>query len=209
MRKMTETQTFPYPARRTDDVVHPALGQLEQHWQELHSSSSVPKRSDIDPSEIDAALPWAFVLHRVAPGVARLRVAGQKLHEILRMDPRGMPLSAFFAVDDRSTLAVHLEAVFSEPALVQLPLHRPAAFLRPAVTGALLIMPLADEHGEVTRAFGALVTDRPMSQRSRLQLDDSQPMRQEPIKLFTAPQVSQMQRPNVIRPALRLVVNNG
>lgn len=170
---------------------------------------SIPKRADVDPNAIDAALPWTFVLHRVAPGVARIRVAGQKLHEILRMDPRGMPLSAFFDANDRSTMSVHLEEMFSQPALVQLPLHRPAGLLRPEVKGALLLLPLMDDQGEVTRAFGALVTDRPLGQKRRIRLDDNQPIRHEPITMFAAPEAVEMQRPNTIRPALRLVVNNG
>ena len=206
---MTETLTFPYVTSRTNETVHPALGQLERHWQSLRHDIAIPKRADVNPSAIDAALPWTFVLHRVAPGVARMRVAGQKLHEVLGMDPRGMPLSAFFDADDRSTFSVHLEAMFSEPSLVQLPLHRSAGILRPAVTGTLLLLPLTDDQGEVTRAFGALVTNRPIGHRRKLRLNESQPIRQEPITIFTAPHPAQMQRPDVIRPALRLVVNNG
>lgn len=206
---MSETLPFPYVARSTSEAMHPAFAQLERHWQSLRQGMSVPRRFDINTTAIETALPWTFVLHRVAPGVARIRVAGQKIHDVMRMDPRGMPLSALLDADDRSTLAVHLEEVFSEPALVQLPLHRPAAILRPEVNGALLLMPLLDEHGEVTRAFGALVTDRVLGQRRRLQLDSSQPIRQEPITMFSAPRPVETQRPNAIRPALRLVVNNS
>ena len=94
---------------------------------------TIPARDNIDPSAIGSALPWTFVLQRVAPSVARMRVAGQQLHDILRMDPRGMPVSAFFGPNDRSTLAVHLEMAFSDPALVALPLCAPSTFLRKPV----------------------------------------------------------------------------
>ena len=206
---MTNSLQFPYITRRQGEGAHPALAQLERHWQSLRDGLSIPRRAAVDPNVIHAALPWTFVMHRVAPGVARVRVAGQRLHDVLLMDPRGMPVSAFFAADDRSTLAVHLEEVFSEPALVQIPLHRPASLLRPQVTGALLMLPLLDQHGEVTRAIGALVTDRPIGQRRRIRIDGRQPIRHEPIALFQAPEPPETQRPNVIRPALRLVVNNG
>jgi hypothetical protein len=50
------------------------------------------------------------------------------------MDPRGMPLSAFFEGDDRSTLAVHIETAFSEPAVIALPLQAQAKLLRKKIT---------------------------------------------------------------------------
>lgn len=205
---MTDTLAFPIISRRASDEVHPALNVIERHWQNLRRGGVVPSRADVDPNAIDSALPWAFVLHRVAPGVARVRVAGQELNDLLKMDPRGMPLSAFFEADDRSTMSVHLEAVFSEPALIQIPLHRPASLLRPAVKGTLLLMPLTDYSGEVTRAMGALVTDRPIGTRRRIQIDHSQPIRHEPFTVYSAPPAPETQRPNAVRPALRLVVNN-
>lgn len=205
---MTDTLAFPTIVRQHDVVAHPALVQVERHWQMLRKPGAVPLRSEIDPHAIDAALPWTFVVHRVAPGVARIRVSGQKLHDILRMDPRGMPLSAFFEADDRSTIAVHLEAVFSEPALIQIPLCRPASLLRPAVKGTILLLPLVDHLGEITRAMGVLVTDRPLGSRRRIQIDHAQPLRYEPLKLYAPQTAVETQRPNAKRPALRLVVNN-
>ena len=145
-----DTDTDPMGSRP-----HPAMALLENHWQSLRHGQNTPARADVDPAAIDKALSWTFILHRVAPGVARIRIAGQNLHDVLRMDPRGMPISAFFDADDRSTLSVHVESVFSDPALIMIPLHRPAALLRPEVQGALLLMPLTDHLGEVTRAIGA------------------------------------------------------
>jgi hypothetical protein len=196
-------------ADRRGVPAHPALASLEHHWQSLRSGQTAPARADIDPCAIDKALSWTFLLHRVAPGVARIRVAGQDLHDILRMDPRGMPISAFFDADDRSTLSVHVESVFSDPALIMIPLHRPAALLRPSVQGALLLMPLTDHLGEVTRAIGALVTDRSLGQRRRVQINGHLPMRYEPLSMFARQESIQQKGPSALRPALRLVVNNG
>ena len=206
---MTKTLTFPLAARRAADPKHPVLQELEQYWQSLRTDGDIPKRADVDPAAIDKALPYTFVLQRVAPGVARMRVAGQKLHEVLRMDPRGMPVSAFFCAEDRSTLAVHLESAFCEPALIAMPVQGAAGLLRGTVKGAMLLLPMRDEHGDVSRVLGALVTDGPLGARSRrLRLDDDQPMRMEPLHPVI-PAVPQMQRPDVTRPALRLVVDNS
>lgn len=210
-RDMTTKLTFLNTGRRTADPKHPVLAELEQYWQSLRLDDSIPNRADIDPDKISSALPYTFVLQRVAPGVARMRVAGQKLHDILRMDPRGMPVSAFFDAEDRSTLAVHLESAFSEPALIAMPVQGAAGLLRSAVKGAILLMPMRDESGDVSRVLGALVTDGPLGARSRrLRLDDSRPMRIEPLtQIHAAPaHTPQMQRPDVARPALRLFVNN-
>jgi len=199
-----DTDTDPMGSRP-----HPAMALLENHWQSLRHGQNTPARADVDPAAIDKALSWTFILHRVAPSVARIRIAGQNLHDVSRMDPRGMPISAFFDADDRSTLSVHVESVFSDPALIMIPLHRPAALLRPEVQGALLLMPLTDHLGEVTRAIGALVTDRSLGQRRRAQINGHLPMRYEPLSMYSAKAPVKQKGPSDMRSALRLVVNNG
>lgn len=208
---MTQSTPFPIIARRSRDVPHPVLGKLEQHWQSLRQDGPIPLRDNVDPSAINTALPWTFILQRVAPGVARMRVAGQKLHEVLGMDPRGMPLSAFFGADDRSTLAVHLEMAFTDPALIALPLYAPSTLLRKQVNGQILLMPLLDAKGDVSRLLGALVTDNHLGSRNnRLLIDNTKPIRHEPIKLMPARIIGAQKKPNASRrPALTLVVNNG
>lgn len=223
---MTQVPQFPILAKRNADAPHPVLHMLETHWKSLRQTGPVPARDDIAPHTIDKALPWTFVLQRVAPGVARMRVAGQALHDILRMDPRGMPLSAFFGPDDRSTLAVHLEMAFSDPTLIALPLFAPATLFRKDVTGQMLLMPLCDAHGDVTRVLGGLVTNGPLGSKSRrLSIDDTKPIRNEPISMMpmqnqpisdTMPMairnqaVAHMKKPTAVgRPALSLVVDNS
>ncbi|MFT5065673.1 MAG: hypothetical protein ACJAWC_002284 [Yoonia sp.] len=208
---MIQTPQFPMLARRNQDAPHPVLRQLEQHWQSLRAQGPIPARNEVNPDAIGSALPWTFVLQRVAPGVARMRVAGQKLHDILQMDPRGMPVSAFFGPDDRSTLAVHLEMAFIDPAIVALPLFSPATLMRKKVTGQILLMPLVDNQGDVSRVLGALITDGTLgSRRRRLSIDDEMPTRYEPITMMPAPALQPLKKPNATgRPALKLVVNNG
>ncbi|MDE0983216.1 MAG: PAS domain-containing protein [Yoonia sp.] len=208
---MIQTPQFPILARQTEDAPHPMLKQLEQHWHSLRVNGTIPARDDVDPGIIGSALPWTFVLQRVAPGVARMRVAGQQLHDLLGMDPRGMPISAFFGADERSTFAVHLEMAFSDPAIVALPLFAPATLLRKQVTGQILLMPLVDNQGDVSRVLGALITDGPLgSRKRRLMIDDTKPTRYEPINMMPIPALQPTEKPNAGgRSALKLVVNNG
>jgi hypothetical protein len=210
---MIQIPQFPILARQTEEAPHPMLRQLEQHWHSLRMDGTIPARGDVDPAAIGNALPWTFVLQRVAPGVARMRVAGQQLHDILRMDPRGMPISAFFGPDDRSTLAVHLEMAFSDSAIVALPLFAPSKFMRRQVAGQILFMPLVDNQGDVSRVLGALVTNKPLGWLQRhLSIDATKPTRYDPINIIPtpAPALQPSKKPNAARrSALKLVVNNG
>ncbi len=60
-----------------------ALSQVEAYWEGLRQGRDVPMRSDIDPRGIEDALEYAFILERIAPGLARLRVAGSHLSDVM------------------------------------------------------------------------------------------------------------------------------
>ena len=65
----------PRPAQRALDLV-------EAYWTALRGARLVPSRSEVDPRGIEAALDRAFVAERIAPGVARLRLAGAHLADL-------------------------------------------------------------------------------------------------------------------------------
>jgi len=58
------------------------LSILEQDWRRMSGTDALG--DTLDQRQLDAALPHAFVLRRVGPGTARFRVAGQRLHTLLR-----------------------------------------------------------------------------------------------------------------------------
>ena len=89
---------------------NPILRHLGSYWQSLRHARHIPARNEIAPQGVDAALPYAFILQRVGPGVARMRVAGQKIHELLCMDARGMPVSVLFAPNSREQLRALVDA---------------------------------------------------------------------------------------------------
>ncbi|WP_342075798.1 PAS domain-containing protein [Yoonia sp. SS1-5] len=207
-----------HPQRRRADLPgagNETLESLERYWQALRHAQRIPSRNDIEPSQIDSVLPHAFILQRVAPGIARMRVAGQHLHEILKMDARGMPLSTFFAPEARDEIARLIEAAFSEPAIMCLPLNSPGSLVRPHLTGTMLLLPLRDEKGETSRILGALVTEGNTGTRPRrFEITSGARIRHESLGIQLASvqplvQPTQQQGPNTQRPALKLVVNNG
>jgi hypothetical protein len=213
---MTVVNDFSF--RRSGDMPgadNPTLNSLETYWRALRHARHIPSRNDIRPHEIDGALPHAFILQRVAPGVARMRVAGQQLHELLQMDARGMPISTFFQPNARDQIADLVEMAFSEPAIIAVPLVSPGSVVRAPLTGTMLLLPLRDEVGETSRVLGALVTDGNRGIRPRrFDVDQNAHIRVDNlgIKLATEqtlPISKQTKGPDVERPALRLVINNA
>ena len=136
------------------------LRQAEAYWTSLRKNGDVPKRSDIDPRGIESLLEYAFILERIAPGIARFRLAGQHLSGLMGMDVRGMPLTAFFNTQARNDIAATLEHVFDSPAVAEVSMvGQPRRPGRLPAEARMLILPLRSDTGEVSRALGILISE--------------------------------------------------
>lgn len=135
-----------------------AISQVEAYWEALRGTRLMPKRSEIDPRGIETALEYAFILERIAPGIARLRVAGSHLTDLMGMEVRGMPLTTFFLPDDRRSVSNLLEEVFQGPGVSSLRLEAAGAAGRPPLEARMLLMPLKSDLGDVSRALGCLIS---------------------------------------------------
>lgn len=153
---------------RADDVIelHPKRAgaradpeALVRYWNGLRRGQRVPRRAEIDPRRIEELLSDTFVIERIAPGLARFRVAGVHLADLMGMDVRGMPLSSFIQPDGRDGFAGALTRLFEEPATVQVDLRSPGGFRQPALTARMVLLPLRSDLGDVSRAMGCLVAD--------------------------------------------------
>lgn len=134
------------------------IAQVEAYWEALRGSKLLPKRSEVDPRGIEAALEYAFILERIAPGIARLRIAGSHLNDLMGMEVRGMPLTALFAPNARRQIADGLESVFQTPATASLRLTSPGGGGRAMLDARMILLPLKSDLGDVSRALGCLVT---------------------------------------------------
>lgn len=135
------------------------LSLVEAYWDALRAGREMPKRAEIDPRGIENALENAFILERVAPGVARLRIAGTHLHDVIGMEARGMPITAFFERDDRTRVAGILEEVFQTPASAELRMTAAASLGQPALDARMVLLPLKSDLGDVSRILGCLVVN--------------------------------------------------
>ncbi len=132
------------------------LTQVRAYWQGLRQGGALPMRDKIDPRGIAEALESTFLLERVAKGVARFRIAGMHLHDLIGMDVRGMPLSTLFDPAARNRLSDGLEAVFATPAMLEIWLEAERGLGRPRLEGRMLVLPLKDAQGQTTLALGCL-----------------------------------------------------
>lgn len=133
-----------------------ALARIEAYWTEVRAGRLVPSRSEIDPRGLEGVLGQAFILERLATGLARLRIAGSHMTEFLGMEARGLPMSMIFAPESRETLADALEAVFDEPAVVRFSVVSDPGFGRPELTGGIVLLPLRSDLGDITRVLGGV-----------------------------------------------------
>lgn len=145
---------------RAFNMKHPAIAQIDGYWETLRGDRQVPLRAEVDPRGIDQALENAFILERIAPKVARFRLAGMHLNELMGMEVRGMPITAMFEPADRASVTALLEHVFEEPAKVRLRLESaPGSWTQTGPVGELILLPLRSDLGDISRALGCLVTD--------------------------------------------------
>jgi hypothetical protein len=159
--------------RRNDRADLRLLAQAERYWRSQVGTATVPRRSDIDPTGLGDALSNTMILERVAPGMARVRLAGQVLNQIFGMDVRGMPASILVDPASRKTFGGQIEALFSGPSIVEVPLRMTRGWRRRPLLARLLMLPLTDDFGQITRAMAVLAVDgdAPVGQHHRFEVD--------------------------------------
>ena len=141
------------------------IRQAEAYWSALRDGAALPRRSQIDPRGLENLLEYAFILERIAPGIARFRLAGQHLNDLVGMEVRGMPLTTFFTPDARTRMSTVLEHMFDAPAIAELTLNREARPRRAPSEARMILLPLENDLGEVNRALGVMMADGPADSR--------------------------------------------
>lgn len=144
--------------KRLRDMRFPVQSKLDRYWRDLKGARLVPSRAQVDPRAIEDCLEYAFILERVAPGLARFRLAGMHLNDLMGMEVRGMPMTCLFPPDSRTRVAEALEEVFSGPSTARLALTGDRGLGRPPIAAELSLLPMTSDFGDITRVLGALTT---------------------------------------------------
>lgn len=134
----------------------PAIRQVDAYWEGLRDGRLMPERAEVDPRGLESALEFAFMLEHVAPGVARVRVAGMHLNDLLGMETRGMPITAFFEPAARVQFARVLDEVVQTPKVADLTLSSPRGIGRPALEARMYMAPLGTGGTGHARILGCL-----------------------------------------------------
>jgi len=146
-------------------MTFPGLSQIEAYWEALRGTARAPARLQIDPRGLEPALDRTFLAEALPdpdrpgprrPPVVRFRLAGQLLCDAMGMEVRGMPLNALVQPSDRPALTALIDRVLREGARVTVHLVAPRAGTQPPVAARLLMLPLADRAGRLTRILGGL-----------------------------------------------------
>lgn len=136
------------------------LNDLSTYWDELRGHRVAPRRSDLNPNRFGAALEHMFILETSQDGPLRIRLAGTRLCDMMGMEPRGMPARAIFLLADQQHADNLLNEVVRNPALIDITLN--ATSESGAVyEGGMMLRPLCDDFGTVTRVLGCIVMDAP------------------------------------------------
>jgi len=211
---------------RRKGMIYSSLAQVEAYWHGLRESGELPQRAAVNPRGIEDALEYAFILERIAPGVARFRLSGMHLNDLMGMEVRGMPVTAMFTADSRAELAGLIDQTCLTPQLTKLHLTSARSIGRPALEARMFMAPLADQDGQVNRILGCLQTNGQIGRQPRrmdlvdrmvLPLDvvhaAPKPAAHPMASGFAEPQAPYEHKPDTTkgkasRPALRLVSSN-
>lgn len=160
---MSDMTRFNRPETQTD---YPLIAQVCAHWASLRSRTALPARAALDPAELADALPHVFLAEFVTPRVARIRLCGHQIEDVLGMDLRGMPLTALFGPDAREDIMSALEIV-GHGARATLALQAERGFGQPEMSAQLALMPLCDANGRITHVLGVLERQGRIGRRPR------------------------------------------
>ncbi len=147
--------------------VYAATAQVEGYWNALYDRKTLPRRADVDPRALESALEYTFILQHIAPGIARFRVAGQHLTQLMGLDVRGMPLTAMFDPAARIELSRIVQTVVTDPCICEVFIQSAGTFGRGVLTGKLFLAPLLDEAGQMTRILGCFQTNGTIGRQPR------------------------------------------
>ncbi|WP_170831375.1 PAS domain-containing protein [Jannaschia faecimaris] len=136
----------------------PLLEQAWRYWTSQRLGTGLPRRAALDPKEMGPILGHSMVLDRLRAGNVRVRLGGHVMSQLMGMEVRGLPVRAFFDLTDRTRVMDQIEQVFERPATLEFDLISEGA--DGIVTGRMLILPLLDSAGQVTKALAVMVTDR-------------------------------------------------
>ena len=135
---------------------HKTTKALFEYWNSIRSERIAPRRSEIEPREIKRLLPYVFILERSDKWSYRFRLAGTGLCNAYGMEFRRHNLLSMWQ-DECLENMTHLLNDVTSSATVGLVEYTAQTADERQVNMEMMLLPLAQENGEITRILGAAV----------------------------------------------------
>lgn len=149
---------------RGEDIVlqRGAAKGLYDYWNALRRTRRAPLRGEVDPAALRSFLPTVVILERMAPGHAVFRLAGTAICAALGRELRDHNFHSLWLATQRGALMGLIDRALyeAEPALIQ---FQASALDRRGYSGELLLLPLADRNGRLTRLLGTAGLEEPLA----------------------------------------------
>ncbi len=123
------------------------------YWTHLRGARRLPARRDVDPRGLRSVLPFVFLADAPSADATPIRLAGTGLCERYGRELRGHNLQALWRPGDRPAVRDVIAHVLATPAPALARFHA-ETIERIEVAGELLLLPLSDESGAVTKLMG-------------------------------------------------------
>ena len=128
---------------------------LYTYWNEVRRDRLAPRRFEIEPSQIGAILPNAFILERSDSATFRFRLAGTAICEAFGQEFRDTNFLEGWADDDRVSLERHLAVVTQQGGVGVIDIEASARTGQSAIFETILL-PLVHTRDTVDRVLGAM-----------------------------------------------------
>ncbi|MFK7755161.1 MAG: PAS domain-containing protein [Sedimentitalea sp.] len=170
------------------------LRQAEAYWSALRNGEDMPRRSQIDPRGLQNILEYTFILERVAPSIARFRLAGAHICAITGFEVRGMPITACFTPSGRNQFSAILKDMFDQPNIAEITLIGQPYGQKSTLEARMILLPMRNDQGDVNRALGVVVAQGPRMARNvpcrfDVQSATQRPVSRGPLQQIKPPEV--------------------
>lgn len=142
-------------AAQPERVSNALINQVTDYWASLPRHGAAPQRASIQAADLSDALPHVFLAQIVTPRVARFRIVGHQIEDLMGVEMRGMTLTALFAGAARAEIQ-SATAHVSRGTKVLLSLEGETGLGMPQLDAVLALLPLTDSAGTITHMLGVL-----------------------------------------------------
>ena len=160
IQEINSSITVLNPAKRS--MKDQILSDLFTYWEQLRQGREVPARSELDPRAIRSGIHHTFILEMSGPEDFRFRIAGSKVCDLLGLELRSMPARSLIDPIDRASFDEALMSIVERSEVAEIRLESATA-KQSGVQGRMLLMPMSDDKGNITRIFGGITVDTPVT----------------------------------------------